>query len=168
MLVNDVFCVVSLNGTTRSAISVLLEEAASVVFLVLMAVIISMAKSSSAARTILARKLLVNTCFATKDAVVRGVVSVMCVDVGNTCCFVTHSIAVKFFSKTGPTLKMFMLVLGPFLQTTIPGQKKFSMPKTKGNRRAKNAKRTSASRYVVEITQRQRAFQWQPTDNEIS
>ena len=48
----------------RTAISVLLEKAASLIFLVLLpwAATLSMTKNSVAWRTILARKLLVNTC----------------------------------------------------------------------------------------------------------
>ena len=73
------FCVcLSLRGTMRSAISALLEKAAPVIFLVLMplAAIFSMAKSSSAKRTILVCKLVVNSCVLRQMIlVVHGVVS---------------------------------------------------------------------------------------------
>ena len=56
-------CAVSLSGTMRSAMSVLLEKTVRAIFLMLMpwAAIFLMAKSSSAERTILVVKMLTNT-----------------------------------------------------------------------------------------------------------
>ena len=75
-LISDVFLgCVFLSGTMRSAICVLLEKTASVIFLMLMpwGAIFSMAKSSFAERTILVVRILVKHLgFETKDAVVHG------------------------------------------------------------------------------------------------
>ena len=102
------FCAVSLSGTMRSAISVLLAGAASMILLVLIhwTAIGSMAKGSSAERTILARKLLVNTCVLTQMmlwCMEWCHKSVMCVDVdcGTNCCFVASFVAVTIFHKKG-------------------------------------------------------------------
>ena len=123
MRVIDVFCAVSLSGTMRSAISVL---PASVMFLVLTpwAAIFSMAKSSSAERTIPVARIPVCT-WGSRQKVLWCVELVSMFFVGVKC-----AQKLLFCSSKGPNIKDCHDGYGPFLRTTIPRKKKPSIPKT--------------------------------------
>ena len=58
---SDVFCAVSLSGTMRSALSVLLEQTTSVIFLMPAPWGAILSKSFSTKRTVLLVRILVNT-----------------------------------------------------------------------------------------------------------